>query len=150
MLHTFAKCNQKLRAVVLFAATASILAVLATCYRQAANLPAARELYKRLYNINERQAGNANQSAVMLAKTIAEVAEEQQEYGEAVTWAEKALEAMQAVVGVRVHPYLEPFFTAVVNYKNKAGEGMWRAHAWHVMWVQTPVASLHTSWQIGS
>eukprot|EP00877_Chromochloris_zofingiensis_P010088 jgi/Chrzof1/5332/Cz15g22130.t1 len=101
---------------------ASILAVLATCYRQAANLPAARELYKRLYNINERQAGNANQSAVMLAKTIAEVAEEQQEYGEAVTWAEKALEAMQAVVGVRVHPYLEPFFTAVVNYKNKAGD----------------------------
>jgi hypothetical protein len=57
----------------------------------------------------------------MLARTLADVEEERGDFGAAAAWAEKALSGMQGVVGVKVHPLLQPFFDAVQELKKKAG-----------------------------
>jgi hypothetical protein len=58
----------------------------------------------------------------MLARTLADVEEERGDFASAAAWAEKALSGMQGVVGVKVHPLLQPFFDAVQELKKKAGE----------------------------
>lgn len=52
---------------------ASVLAALATCHRQAGDFATSASLFESLYEINERQSegGAANQSGVMLARTLA-------------------------------------------------------------------------------
>mgnify|MGYP001811110659 CR=1 FL=1 len=57
----------------------------------------------------------------MLARTLTDVYEEQQDFAAAAGWAEKALAGMQGVVGVKVHPLLKAFFDAVAELKKKAG-----------------------------
>lgn len=54
------------------------MAALATCHRQAGDLDTAARLFTQLYEINERQSegGAANQSGVMLARTLADIFQE--------------------------------------------------------------------------
>lgn len=54
------------------------MAALATCHRQAGDLDTAAQLFTQLYEINERQSegGAANQSGVMLARTLADIYQE--------------------------------------------------------------------------
>jgi hypothetical protein len=61
------------------------MAALATCHRQAGALDTAAALFESLYGINERQSegGAANQSGVMLARTLADVYAD----GERFRWA---------------------------------------------------------------
>ena len=54
------------------------MAALATCHRQAGDLDTSAQLFSRLYEINEAQSegGAANQSGVMLARTLADIYQE--------------------------------------------------------------------------
>jgi hypothetical protein len=54
------------------------MAALATCHRQAGDLDTSAQLFNRLYEINEAQSegGAANQSGVMLARTLADIYQE--------------------------------------------------------------------------
>jgi hypothetical protein len=54
------------------------MAALATCHRQSGDLDTAIQLFSQLYDINERQSegGAANQSGVMLARTLVEIYQE--------------------------------------------------------------------------
>jgi hypothetical protein len=61
----------------------------------------------------------------MLARTLADVQSDAGAFKEAAAWAEKALAGMQGVVGVRVHPLLQPLFDAVIELKKKAGAFFW-------------------------
>jgi hypothetical protein len=58
------------------------MAALATCHRQAGDLVTCASLFESLYGINERQSegGAANQSGVMLARTLADVLREDGKY----------------------------------------------------------------------
>jgi hypothetical protein len=58
----------------------------------------------------------------MLARTLADVCEEQGDFAAAAAWAEKALTGMQGVVGMKVHPMLQPFFDTLQDLRKKAGE----------------------------
>lgn len=51
------------------------MAALATCHRQAGDLDTSAQLFTKLYAINEAQSegGAANQSGVMLARTLADI-----------------------------------------------------------------------------
>jgi len=52
---------------------------------------------------------------------IADVCQEAGRLEEALGWAEKSLNLMQQLAGVKVHPALEPYFNLVIDLKNKTG-----------------------------
>lgn len=54
------------------------MAALATCHRQSGDLDTSARLFCQLYEINEAQSegGAANQSGVMLARTLADLYQE--------------------------------------------------------------------------
>ena len=69
------------------------MAALATCHRQAGDLATSASIFEQLYHINERQSksesgderseeqdGAANQSGVMLARTLSDVHKEAEQY----------------------------------------------------------------------
>lgn len=58
------------------------MAALATCQRQAGNLDASAALFTELFGINERQSENgaANESGVMLARTLGDLYKEAERY----------------------------------------------------------------------
>lgn len=57
---------------------ASVMAALATAHRQAGDLDTAAQLFTQLYGINAEQSegGAANQSGVMLARTLVDIYQE--------------------------------------------------------------------------
>jgi tetratricopeptide (TPR) repeat protein len=103
---------------------ASVMASLASCFRQNGELGRAVEYFEKLYDINVKQSENGavNESSVMLATTLSQVLAEAERYGEAAKWAETALEVMQKAIGVKVHPLLQQYFDTVVDLKIKAGD----------------------------
>lgn len=77
-LHFPPFCSSFVLPAAAAAAAASVMAALATCHRQAGDLDTAARLFRQLYEINERQSegGAANQSGVMLARTLADIYQE--------------------------------------------------------------------------
>jgi hypothetical protein len=59
---------------------ASVMAALATCHRQAGDVERAIALFSQLFDINKRQSGDsaANQSGIMLARTLTGGGEQRQ------------------------------------------------------------------------
>lgn len=107
---------------------ASVVASLASMHRQAGNAEAATVEYSRLFALTESANGLAHQNTVMLARTLVEMFEEMGEHQESVKYARKALEGMQGLLGSPIHPYLEPFFSALINALVKAGDAEGAEH----------------------
>eukprot|EP00775_Hariotina_reticulata_P005761 gene5761-6001_t len=105
------------------AEASSVMAALATCHRQAGDVDKTITLFTQLFDINKRQSGDsaANQSGIMLARTLTDVCQEAGKLDEALGWAEKSLNLMQQLAGVKVHPALEPYFNLVIDLKNQTG-----------------------------
>lgn len=75
-LHLFCLRSRPVRFPAFFAA--SVMAALATAHRQAGDLDTAAQLFTQLYGINAEQSegGAANQSGVMLARTLVDIYQE--------------------------------------------------------------------------
>lgn len=105
--------------------TSSVMAALATCHRQAGDLSASAALFERLYQINEAQSegGAANQSGMMLARTLSDVYKEAEQYGEALVWAERVADLVSEAAGVpRTHPLLETHLNHIIELRLKSGD----------------------------
>lgn len=104
------------------AESASVLAALANCYRQGGQLDKSVETFELLFEVALEHNGLQNQQTILLAKTISDLYDEMEQPGKGVPYAERALGAMQQMLGMRVHPVLEPLYKQLEDLKRKSGD----------------------------
>jgi len=104
------------------AESGSPMYALATCLRGAGRREEAAEVFNKLYDITLATQGAKSENAVGVARQLYELHDEAGRLTEAARMAEAALQSMQLLMGLKVHPYLEPHFMLAVKAKTKAGD----------------------------
>nr|BCL66115.1 hypothetical protein [Volvox africanus] len=95
---------------------------LANCLRSIGKKDEARALYERLFDLIVKRNGQGEETAVHLARSLADLAEEAGDWAATDRFSSAALHSMTLLIGTRVHPVLESFYQAACRAKIHNGD----------------------------
>ncbi|GLI62897.1 hypothetical protein VaNZ11_005717 [Volvox africanus] len=95
---------------------------LANCLRSIGKKDEARALYERLFDLIVQRNGHGQETAVHLARSLADLAEEADDWAAADKFTSAALHSMTLLIGTRTHPVLESFYQAACRAKIHNGD----------------------------
>nr|BBC28459.1 predicted histone H1-like nucleoprotein HC2 (HC2), homolog of Volvox carteri MTF0822/MTM1037 [Yamagishiella unicocca] len=97
---------------------------LANCLKAIGKKDEAKVLYERLYELTTQRNGQGEETAVHLARSLADLAEEAGDWAAVDAYASAALNSMTLLIGTRAHPVLESFYQAACRAKTQNGDAV--------------------------
>nr|BBC28435.1 predicted histone H1-like nucleoprotein HC2 (HC2), homolog of Volvox carteri MTF0822/MTM1037 [Yamagishiella unicocca] len=97
---------------------------LANCLKAIGKKGEAKVLYERLYELTTQRNGQGEETAVHLARSLADLAEEAGDWAAVDAYASAALNSMTLLIGTRAHPVLESFYQAACRAKTQNGDAV--------------------------
>nr|ADI46955.1 MTM1037 [Volvox carteri f. nagariensis] len=95
---------------------------LANCLRAAGKKEEARILYERLYDLTFKRNGRGEATAVHLAQSLADLAEEAGDWATVDKYSSAALDSMMQLIGTNSHRVLDSFYQAACRAKAQNGD----------------------------